>query len=299
MSSEIVKHDDREHWLRGRATSIGSSDAAVILGHGYAGSSRYALWSEKCKGLTPEYAESTMAMFAKGQLAEPYIAGLCKIEHDWDVEFDPPFSYRRNVDLPYLTASLDARMVEDNQEVVLEFKSLSGWMGRDWDAKSGKAPLKYTIQVQHQLAVTGWRKGYLIGLHGFDLHVVEVKRHDALIEAMLEEYAEFWQHVVDGTEPEIDGSEATHTALKRVYVPAPMHAEHLGDSASELVKEAIELERKLLADGKEFDRIRNELVRVIGSAEYVVTTDGQWYSFKSSRGGKRLLKPHHGKVKVR
>lgn len=207
---ELIQHDDRGKWLSGRAGSIGSSDAAVILGYGYAGSSRYALWAEKCHGMSPEVKAATLKMFEKGRIAEPYIAGLCRLERGWDVQFDPDNSYRRSLTIPYVTASLDAWMVEDNEPVVLEFKSLSSWTGREWDARQGKAPLKYTIQVQHQLAVTGWSRGYLVGLHGFDINVVEVKRHDDLIDAMLSEYEEFWSFV-DEKKNRLSTSRTRHT----------------------------------------------------------------------------------------
>jgi len=298
-SSIIVKHSDQSQWLNGRAASIGSSDGPGLLGHGYAASSSwYALWAEKSKGLSPERTAETLRMFEKGKLAEPYIAGLCRLERGWDIQFDPDYSYRRNIKLPYLTASLDAWMTEEGEPVVLEFKNLSGWMGRHWDSKSGKAPLKNSIQVQHQLAVTGWSKGYLVGLHGFDIHVVPVKRHDGLISAMLEEYSQFWAYVVGGVEPPIDDSDATHEALKRVYPVVPMDAAHLDERASGLVAEMLTLEQSIESDSRALERCRNRLVQEAEGAEFLVTSGGQWFSFKSNRGGKRKLKPHNGKVRV-
>lgn len=298
IDSELVAHKDRTHWLNGRACSIGSSDAAVILGYGYSGSSKYALWAEKCHGIKEPIPDSTLKMFEKGHAAEPYIAKLCEIDKGWSVQFDPRYSYRRNRKLPYLTCSLDAWMIERSEHVALEFKNISSWVAQsEWDVRSGKAPLKYTIQLQHQLAVTGWKKGYLVALVGFDIYVVEVKRHDDLIAAMLAEYESFWSHVTNKTEPKIDASEATYSALSKVHVPKPMNPKHLCDEGSAMIDLIANCEEVIETQTECRDRTLNELISVAGDADYLVTSDGQWYSFKSVRG-KRKLKPHKGKLKV-
>lgn len=297
--SELVEHTDRTHWLNGRACSIGSSDAPVILGYGYAGSSKYALWAEKCHGLKEEIAEATLKMFEKGHAAESYIAKLCEIERGWKVNFDPRFSYRRSRLVPYMTCSLDAWMLENGKYVALEFKNISSWVAQsEFDVKAGKAPLKYTIQLQHQLAVTGWEKGYLVALNGFDIYPIEVKRHDDLIAVMQDEYEVFWSHVRNKTEPEIDSSDATYRAVSRVHAPRPMSVKHLCDEASAMIDLIKECDSDATRAAELRDKTRNELVSVAGDAEYLVTSDGQWYSFKVGRGGKRTLKPHKGKLKV-
>lgn len=300
QDSELVSHADRSQWLDGRACSIGSSDAATILGYGYAGASRYSLWLEKCKGVRRKLDEQMLKMFAKGHAAEPYIAKLCEIEKGWEVQFDPPHSYRRNRACPYLTASLDAWMVEAGEPVAIEFKNVSAWAGQsEWDVRSGKAPLKYTIQLQHQLLVTGWRKGYLIALHGFDIYPVEVVRHESLIEVMQSEYADFWRCVTDQIEPEIDHSEPTRLAVQTNYPLRKLDARHLNQEETDLLRELEQATNDTVAAEKRRESARNRLVAVTGGSEYLVTADGQWFTFKGVRSGARRLKPVRGKVKVR
>lgn len=77
-----------------------------------------------------------------------------------------------------------------------------------------------------------------------------------------------------------------------------MNAAHLGEDASAMIADYLELEASLDSDSKRLARLRNQLVSVAGQAEFLITTDGQWFSFKSARGGKRKLKPHRGKVRV-
>ncbi len=64
---------------KGRACSIGSSDAQVILGYCYSGSSKYALWADERLAIRPELSDTTIKMLEEGQ---GYIAKLCEIERD-------------------------------------------------------------------------------------------------------------------------------------------------------------------------------------------------------------------------
>lgn len=288
-SSELILHNNRDEWLKGRSSSIGSSDSATILGYGYASQSLYSCWAEKCRGYTPEQAASTLKVFEKGHAAEPYIARLCEIEKGWKVQFDAPYSYRRSLAIPYVTASLDAWAVIDGVPTVLEFKNTSSWAARDWNPAEGKAPLKYTLQVQHQLLVTGWTQGYLGAINGYDLKLVKVERHDSFIDMLKERYAEFWQYVESGREPPADHTEPTRKAMRFTHPPRSEPV-HLGEDASAMLSRLLELEEQVEASTKEMEKVRNQLTAATKGADLLVTSDGAWYTFKGIRGGKRRLK---------
>ena len=257
---ELVEFDSPKDWAEGRHGSIGSSDGPVVLNKGYAGSSRFSLWGEKSHGITPEFSASQLKLFEKGNIAEPYIAGMCRLEFGWDVQFDPRPSYRRNLIRPFVTASLDAWMIEDGEYVALEFKAINAFSIRsEWDVRSGKAPLKYTIQLQHQMAVTGWKRGYLVAVSGLDIYKIPVERHDRLIEAMLLEYDDFWRLVVEKIPPEIDDSDATRDTIEKVYPFRPMGHFQLDEKQSQLVTEIDGLEKSLKSDERRLSRLRNQL----------------------------------------
>jgi putative phage-type endonuclease len=288
--STLVNFKNPDEWLAGRRGSIGSSECAILLGLGYAGSSKYSLWAEKVHGYEKPIADDMLRYFKKGKLAEPYLAGLVRLDHGWDVQHDPDYCFRRSISHPFMTASLDAWMIEHGEHVAIEFKDVSAWVGyKEWDPKSGKAPLKYTIQLQHQLAVTGWNKGYLVALCGLDTTIIPVKRHEALVEQLQLECSDFWELVEKKIEPEIDDSEATHSALKEVYKREGRSACTLSDEASGMIDLILELEASIDRDTEMLERHRNELLRMVEGAEELVTTDGQWYTFKAKRGGKRRL----------
>lgn len=296
-ASELVKFDDESNWVEGRHASIGSSDGAVILGYGYAGQSKYSLWAEKVHGVRPEFSAAQIKLFKKGHLAEPYLRGLCELELGWQVETDPKPSFRKSTLYPWLTCSLDAFMVAAGEYVAIEYKNINSFSIRsEWDVRSGKAPLKYTIQLQHQLAVTGWKRGYVIALSGMDMFPIEVQRHDGLIDGVIAEYQDFWKLVQEKKEPEIDGSEATQNAINQVVLPRPKECQHLDDEDSALIDMLREFEQSIDDDQKKLAQMENQLARVANGAEYLCTSDGVMYSYKSVRGGKKKhLKLFKGK----
>jgi predicted phage-related endonuclease len=63
---------------------------------------------------------------------------------------------------PFMTASLDGLVVTETGLGVIELKNIHYFNRDEWTADTG--PLKYQIQLQHQLAVTGLKFGYLFGL---------------------------------------------------------------------------------------------------------------------------------------
>lgn len=298
--SEIIRFDSVAGWAGGRHGSIGSSESAILLGYGYAGSSRYSLWAEKRHKIRPEFTEATKIMFAKGKLAEPYLAGLCKMDHGWDLQHDSTDespAFRRSLQFPFMTASLDAWMIENGQHIAVEFKNVNEWAGKTgWSTDKGRVPLKYTIQMQHQLAVTGWKKGYVVALCGFQVIPVEVQRHEGLIEAITYECNDFWDMVQSGREPEIDDSEATLEAITKVFKGGmPRETVHLNAEQSQLLTEYLRLEAELVQNESDFERVRNQLTRLAEGRDWLCSNNGVLYSFKGVRGGKkRRLKAKAG-----
>ncbi|MCR9294648.1 MAG: YqaJ viral recombinase family protein [bacterium] len=296
--SVLVSFKDRSQWLDGRAVSIGSSDARSILGIGYTNESYYAKWAEKAKGIRRPIDKATQKMFDKGKAAEPYIAALCKIEHGWDIQFDPTHSYRRSRHIEYCTASLDGWFIDrQGRHNVVEYKNVNSFEMRNWSSE-GKAPLKYTIQVQHQLLVTGWEHGWLVALNGYDVTAVPVPRHDDLIAAMKSEYAEFWDLVVNQIEPDPDHKEASRLAAQQIHPPKKAAAKHLDESETQMLLELRRLDEETEKLEKERERLRNQLVKVSRGATLLVTNSGKWYSFKGIRGGKPRLKPQLGRIRT-
>ena len=148
-------------------------------------------------------------------------------------------------------------MIEDGEHVVLELKDVSAFPFRkDWDPKAGSAPLKFTIQLQHQMLVTGWKKGYLVALCGMEVYPIEVLRHDRLIESMKIEYEEFWSYVRDNREPPVseDDSEETYQTIAQVHPPGDFEFTQLDDESSAAADLYKELQQSLKEDQAQSSR---------------------------------------------
>jgi putative phage-type endonuclease len=202
--------DNREDWLRARG--IGASDTAGIFGEGYSGQSAVSIWEEKRSGLSS--IEETTRMRV-GRIIEPSLREIFRQETKLTCD-GLDLHVLRSREFDWMTATLDAVTEDpDAGQVPVELKNVDGRLFAEW---RDEPPLKFQIQCQHQMAVTGTNRVYLLGLIGGNTPIVKtVRRSQAFIDAMVKKLAEFWGHVQDGTMPPIDGSEATQQALARLY----------------------------------------------------------------------------------
>lgn len=192
----------RDQWLQQRTTGIGSSDASAVLGLSR-WTSPYEVWAEK-RGLVPPDPDNEVLEL--GRLLEPVIADRWSAVHQIAVRRAGLMASRER---PWQLASVD-RLAECGG--LVEIKTLGWRMAEEWEDR--QTPDHAEAQVQHQLAVTGRDHAHVVGLQdGRTWLERTVDRDDALIADMTKLEADFWQLVVDGTEPAIDGSQATTDVL--------------------------------------------------------------------------------------
>jgi len=109
-------------------------------------------------------------------------------------------------------ALIDAACLEDGQPVGIEAKNASAWMLPDW---TDDVPVHYMVQIQHQLACTGWEKFYAAAIVGNQFVYHAVPRDDELIALITDKERDFYlNHLKPGIPPDVDGSEATTNAIK-------------------------------------------------------------------------------------
>jgi putative phage-type endonuclease len=204
-------YPDREAWLAGRG--LGASDSAGILGVGYAGQSPVTIFAEKAHGVQTEWSADELERLEVGKIMEPTLRKLFTHKTGIGCRELPEFCIHRHPEFPFITASLDA-LTDDDEP--LELKNVSWFAGSDWIDE--EPPLKYAIQVQHQLAVTGAQGGWLFGLIGGSKPVAKrIERNDKFIAALIDQLRKFWSHVESKTLPPIDESEATARVLSRLW----------------------------------------------------------------------------------
>jgi putative phage-type endonuclease len=234
--------------------------------------SSYALWL-RLMGETPP-VEQSFAMWLGSQMEGIIIRAFTR-ETKLKVRrprkaADPSFFFTTEEYGFPMGALLDGWTIEDGDEVGIEAKHASSFAGDDW---ADEPPLHYFLQVQHQMACTGWHKFYAVALVGKKLVYLPVARDDEIIAMLTDRERSFWlDNVVARVPPPVDGSQATSEALKARYG-------HSEPGFSVLIEDA-EVERlcaSYLANGRAIDAlkteregVKNRLLTILESAESAV-----------------------------
>lgn len=151
------EYEDMESWLAARSDSIGSSDAAAVMGM-----SPYMnetdLWESK-RDKSKKTVEENEDM-ARGHASEPLVLSLYKAETGDDVRWGDRIILK-SCAMKFMTATLDGIGIgkSDGLPYSIEVKSIA--RNRD-DWTDETVPSHYYLQVLHQLAVTGFRRAILL-----------------------------------------------------------------------------------------------------------------------------------------
>lgn len=231
-------HD--EAWHARRFTGIGGSEAPIVAGVGRR--SAVQLWQEKRDQLIPDESETPLRM-RLGNLMEPVLDEL--FEEATGLKPRASNVHHRSKSHPYMVANVD-RFVPG---AIVEYKtrfSMDGWADPAVDPLG--VPPDVMVQVQHIMAVTRRPLAYVFVLFGMSsTRPYRIPADDVLIRHLETVEGEFWQHVQDGTEPPVDGSEGARGWLSRrfpkdsgVIAPATSEevllAHHLRDATRELAE---------------------------------------------------------------
>ncbi len=278
-----------EKWLEYRKLGIGGSDASVVCGV-----SRYKspveLWMEKT-GQMP-HQEAGEAAYWGTQLE-----ALVRAE----------FTRRTGVDVrlvkqilqseehPFMLANLDGVCeTGDHGTCIFEAKTASAYKVGEWD---DTIPDEYMIQVQHYMAVTGYKGAYiavLIGGNTFKWRFIP--RDDELIAMLIELEAQFWDHVQNVTPPALDGSDASARFLARLYPDSvPRSQITLPDEAAEVLDLYDQASEQLETVTQRKQEAENRLKQMLGENEAGISGGRiiTWKSVTQERLDSRTLKVEH------
>lgn len=279
----ITDYADRDEWLVARATFIGASESAAILGCGYAGQNALTVYASK---VTPggDKIEATEAMIV-GSLIEP---GLCRVfEHfaqrpAWQ---EKPFRVRRLARHAFIGATLDVLTTDTGfpEEIPVELKNVDRQLMAQWNEEN-VAPLKFQVQSSHQQLVTSATKSYLMGLIGGNKPVIrEFPRNDKFIGVLEKQLCEFWGFVErrelpkDFIEWQHDG---TSTALARLFPDDSGEVIDLPAEAADWAKQ-LEDAKAVIKESEAFKvEAENKIKAAIAGASFGRLPCGQMYSWK-------------------
>ena len=262
--SKIVTSTDNlpyEQWLEFRKLGIGGSDAAVV-----AGISRYKspfeLWLEKTGQLSTQNAGEPAYW---GTMLEPIVRN--EFHKRTGIEVREVHQILQSVDHQFMIANLDG--ICEHPELgtcVFEAKTASAFKASEWE---NSIPDEYMLQIQHYMAVTGYKGTYiavLIGDNTFKWRFIE--RDEELISMLIKLESEFWDKVQSNTPPQIDGSEASAKFLAEKFEECKAGtAIDLPDTAAELITqyEAVSEQLDILTEQKR--QAENQLKEMLGSNE--------------------------------
>ena len=200
----------KKEWENLRASTIGGSDTAAILGlnpH----KSPYALWAEKTGKVIPEDVSQKEAV-RLGTDLEEYIAKRFTEATGKKVRRENYTVFRD--DMPYAHANYDRLVVGENAG--LEIKTTNALNLKKF--KNGEFPANYYCQCVHYMMISGLKRWYLAVLVlGIEFKVFVIERDEAEIEALRMAEENFWYQVQNDLPPEIDGMDSTVDALNAEF----------------------------------------------------------------------------------
>lgn len=276
----LLTFNSREEWLLARRQYIGSSDAGVLWGRDacYASQSPYSLYCQKVDGQEPQWSKSELRRLRKGQLLEPYIREICAEELGVELHVDPPHSFRTPL-TGIVAASLDA-WYEVNCEIIpVELKHVGPHNANEWDGDG--LPLKFQVQVSHQMMVLDAPYGYVCGLCDDELFVRRVER-DLEWEALHSRLChDFMLRAANQQPPEIDGSDATTEAVKTRWKREKGPRVEVGDWLDKTTRQIERLESRAKWLDERIDARKNTIKEAIGEAEGCMSPGGCEWTWKT------------------
>jgi putative phage-type endonuclease len=273
---------ERAAWLEARRLGIGASDAAAVLGVS-PWKGPLALYAEKL-GLVDEDAErAELERMEWGLALEPVIAVRFQRDTGRTIEDPGPYTLWRHRVVKWMLATLDRVQHAPDKDGpgVLEIKNVGRYNRDEW--ADGDPPLHYQVQVQHQLAVTGYTWGSLAVLFGGNEFAwLDLERNDDFIAAMVEREADFWRRVEAHDPPPPDATESCRDVLGKLF------PREVGGKVVALPPEAAEWDRLRIEAMDAEERCKktrlaaeNYLKAALGDAEAGILSDGTRYSLKA------------------
>lgn len=275
MTSEIILYSTDAEWHAARAKDVTSTESAALFGESpYA--TRFEIWHRKKSGMVPEFNGNERT--AWGNHLEAAIAAGLAEQYGWKIE--PMKAYWRRSELR-MGSSFDFLITSlPDGPAHLEIKNVDYLQFRDkWlehDDGFIEAPAHIEIQVQHQMAVSGYKRAFIGVLIGGNRAIVLERQRDEQVIAGLERtIAEFWKTVDAGIEPPPMMPEDAEAVIRMMrYAEPGKLLDATGDATIETLVAKYKSACNERDDHDEQAKVlKAELLLAIGDAEKVLTSD--------------------------
>ena len=180
------------HWHELRRSHIGSSEVASLFDASpYL--TRFELWHRK-KGNIVDTIPDTERM-EWGRRLEAAIGQAAAA--NLGIILEKATGYYQHPMVAGMGATPDF-MAPD---IIVACKNVDGLQyARSWE--NGEPPMHYLLQLQHQLACTGFRHGYIaVLIGGNEFKIFPYERHEGAIAKIEHATTAFWQSIAENREP--------------------------------------------------------------------------------------------------
>lgn len=288
VEARVTKYPSRAEWLKARASGIGGSEAAIILGASTWGSP-YQLWQDKT-GLAPvEDFDTEVLRF--GRVVEPLIAAEYEKLTGRQLLNLGDWAIRQHATRPYMFATHDRLIapIDDRGPGVLSIKSANTWKGVEW-LEGEEPPLPYQVQFQHELACSGLQWGsFAVLIWGKGVRWMDAVRNDRFIAAEEGACEDFWRRVTAGDPPAVDGSEHTFKALRRLYPGDTGEPVLLPPECAEWAARVDVISGELKRLETEKDELNNRVRALLKDASEGAVPGGPAWTYRLEGAGQRVV----------
>lgn len=263
-----LPHDSTE-WHAARAKHVGGSEIAALFDLPESERpnymlTRFALWHIKAGNAPPPRVDNPRTKW--GLMLEEATAHGAAEQEGWTVKKG---GYVSDPTTPGLGCTLDYIVVEDPEEDgpgALEAKNVD-WLVHRRSWKDSEPPLHILLQLQHQLAATGYSWGCVAALvGGNECRVYRYKARPKLIADIRRRVREFWTSIAEGKEPPVDGSDSATAVLRALYPDVIDDSVDMSASNEwpEAVGEFIAAADKRKSADQEYEFAKNRVVALLG-----------------------------------
>lgn len=204
-------------WHEARRRNVGSSEIAALFGcQADYQMSLFRLWHVKAGKAAEPTVEGERPEW--GRRLENVIAGAAAEEYGWALEDGV---YMESPDTPGLGCTPDKIIIMGREKKmtqgILEIKN-ADWLIHKRQWTDGEPPLHISLQLQHQLAVTGLIWGAVVCLVGGNhLERYDFEARPKMIAEIKRRVDDFWQSIRENRPPPPDGSIHTAAVLAEMF----------------------------------------------------------------------------------
>jgi len=267
--------------IENRKLGIGASEAGIVMGLSKF-MSPYELWRIKT-GLDQPKNLDDVPQVHWGHIHEEAIAQEyarvtnCKVRKMSNTIFHKEY--------PFMLCHLDRKI--EGQPKVLECK-YAMYNRDDWGPNgSDIVPLSYIVQVQYQMAVTGYIEADLaVLISGWDFRIYHFKRDEELIAKILSEVKKFWQCVTDNVRADLRDRDD-------VAIAFPENNGSFKEADTTICK-TVESLKKIKQEIKNYEdekkALENKLALFLEDADGVKVASQVLATWKANSRGSRVLR---------